>query len=72
VRLRKFRCPYQLVLDGEVPTASWEIGSGGVTSIQALGGGVVIIAVEGRDSIMISPSGYGMVAVEQVVKGKQK
>jgi len=72
MRLRKFRCPFPLIVDGQPTTASWQIGDNGCTSIEALGGGVVVIAFDAAPSLMISPSGYGVVAAEQVVKGKTK
>jgi len=59
MRVQFYRNSHQLDIAGKHHQGSFYVGEDGVTSIEVLGGGVVVIErSEGLPQIIITPAGY--------------
>jgi phosphoglycerate dehydrogenase-like enzyme len=63
MRLRFFRTPFALELNGQRISSTWAEGDDGVKSIECLGGGVIHIEFDEatrREPLVITNSGWGL------------
>ena len=64
MQLNSWRTNHQIAVENEPATGSWLVGASGVTSIEMLVGGVVVISRESGRDVVIGPNGYGVAVRE--------
>ena len=72
MHLNSWRLNHQIAVENEPATASWLVGAQGVTSVEMLVGGVVVISRESGRDIVIGPQGYGVCERVAVVVPERK